>query len=130
MKKIYIIILAACTTSLMFSSCKKVLEKQDLGSFTADQVYNDSTTTKLSIDYIYSQNQPAWFGNVGGLSASVSSLSEEQYGDNVFVKGTATIESVTDLGNTNTAGNYVKIRTINMFIRDVNAGTLDPAVNT
>ena len=128
MKKIYIIILAACTTSLMFSSCKKVLEKQDLGSFTADQVYNDSTTTKLSIDYIYSQNQPAWFGNVGGLSASVSSLSEEQYGDNVFVKGTATIESVTDLGNTNTAGNYVKIRTINMFIRDVNAGTLDPAM--
>jgi hypothetical protein len=128
MKKIYILILAACTTSLMFSSCKKVLEKQDLGSFTADQVYNDSTTTKLSIDYIYSQNQPAWFGNVGGLSASVSSLSEEQYGDNVFVKGTATIESVTDLGNTNTAGNYVKIRTINMFIRDVNAGTLDPAV--
>lgn len=128
MKKIYIIILAACTTSLMFSSCKKVLEKQDLGSFTADQVYNDSTTTKLSIDYIYSQNQPAWFGNVGGLSTSVSSLSEEQYGDNVFVKGTATIESVTDLGNTNTAGNYVKIRTINMFIRDVNAGTLDPAM--
>lgn len=128
MKKIYIIILTACTTSLMFSSCKKVLEKQDLGSFTADQVYNDSTTTKLSIDYIYSQNQPAWFGNVGGLSTSVSSLSEEQYGDNVFVKGTATIESVTDLGNTNTAGNYVKIRTINMFIRDVNAGTLDPAM--
>ncbi|MBT2561260.1 RagB/SusD family nutrient uptake outer membrane protein [Pedobacter sp. ISL-68] len=128
MKKIYIIILAACTTSLLFSSCKKVLEKQDLGSFTADQVYNDSTTTKLSIDYIYSQNQPAWFGNVGGFSASVSSLSEEQYGDNVFVKGTATIESVTDLGNTNTAGNYVKIRTINMFIRDVNAGTLDPAM--
>ncbi|MGM9475768.1 RagB/SusD family nutrient uptake outer membrane protein [Pedobacter sp. GSP4] len=128
MKKIYILIVAACSASLMFSSCKKVLEKQDLGSFTADQVYNDSTTTKLSIDYIYSQNQPSWFGNVGGLSASVSSLSDEQYGDNVFVKGTATIESVTDLGNINTAGNYVKIRTINMFIRDVNAGTLDPAV--
>ncbi len=128
MKKIYILIVAACSASFMFTSCKKVLEKQDLGSFTADQVYNDSTTTKLSIDYIYSQNQPSWFGNVGGLSASVNSLSDEQYGDNVFVKGTATIESVTDLGNTNTAGNYVKIRTINMFIRDVNAGTLDPAV--
>jgi hypothetical protein len=128
MKKIYILIVAACSASFMFTSCKKVLEKQDLGSFTADQVYNDSTTTKLSIDYIYSQNQPSWFGNVGGLSASVNSLSDEQYGDNVFVKGTATIESVTDLGNTNTAGNYVKIRTINMFIRDVNAGTLDPAI--
>jgi hypothetical protein len=128
MKKIYFLAITACVTSLMFTSCKKVLEKQDINTFTADQVYNDSTTTKLSIDYIYSQNQPSWFGNVGGLSASVSSLSEEQYGDNVFVKGTATLESVTDLGATNTAGNYFKIRTINMFIRDVNAGTLDPAM--
>lgn len=126
MKKNTILSLTVCLISLMFSSCKKVLEKQDLGSFTADQVYNDSTTTKLSVDYIYSQNQPAWFGNVGGLSASVNTLSEEVYGDNVFVKGTATSESVTDLGASNTAGNYFKIRTINMFIRDVNAGTMDP----
>jgi hypothetical protein len=127
MKKLTILSLTACLMSVMFSSCKKVLEKQDLGSFTGDQVYNDSTTTKLSIDYIYSQNQPSWFGNVGGLSSSVSSLSDEQYGDNVFVKGTATSESVTDLGATNTSGNYFKIRTINMFIRDVNAGTMEPA---
>lgn len=126
MKKTIILSLTVCLISVMFSSCKKVLEKQDLGSFTADQVYNDSTTTKLSIDYIYSQNQPAWFGNVGGLSGSVNSLSEEVYGDNVFVKGTSTSESVTDLGASNTAGNYFKIRTINMFIRDVNAGTMDP----
>ena len=128
MKKIAILFIGTCVASMMFTSCKKVLEKQDFGSFTSDQVYNDSTTTKLSVDYIYSQNQPSWFGNVGGLSASVSSLSDEQYGDNVFVKGTATIESVTDLGNVNTSGNYFKIRTINMFIRDVNAGALDPAM--
>jgi len=128
MKKLNILSITACLIPLMFSSCKKVLEKQDLGSFTADQVYNDSTTTKLSVDYIYSQNQPAWFGNTGGLSGSVNSLAEEVYGDNVFVKGTATIESVTDIGATNTSGNYFKIRTINMFIRDVNAGTMDPAV--
>ncbi|MDO7743691.1 MAG: RagB/SusD family nutrient uptake outer membrane protein, partial [Pedobacter sp.] len=127
MKKLNILSITACLIPLMFSSCKKVLEKQDLGSFTADQVYNDSTTTKLSVDYIYSQNQPAWFGNTGGLSGSVNSLAEEVYGDNVFVKGTATIESVTDIGAINTSGNYFKIRTINMFIRDVNAGTMDPA---
>lgn len=128
MKKLSILSLTACLIPLMFSSCKKVLDKQDLGSFTAEQVYNDSTTTKLSVDYIYSQNQPSWFGNVGGLSGSVNSLAEEVYGDNVFVKGTVTSESVTDLGATNTSGNYFKIRTINMFIRDVNAGTMDPAV--
>jgi hypothetical protein len=124
MKKLSIL-LTASLISVMFGSCKKVLEKQDLGSFTAAQVYNDSTTTKLSSDYIYSQNQPAWFGNVGGLSASVNTLSEEVYGDNVFVKGTATSESVTDIGAINTSGNYFKIRTINMFIRDVNAGTME-----
>ncbi|UKT65410.1 RagB/SusD family nutrient uptake outer membrane protein [Pedobacter mucosus] len=127
MKNIFFLIIIVCITSLMLSSCKKVLEKQDINTFTAAQVYNDSTTTKLSIDYIYSQNQPSWAGNVGGLSASVNSLSEEQYGDNVFVKGTATIESVTDLGAVNTSGNYFKIRSINMFIRDVNAGTMDPS---
>ena len=127
MKKLTILSLTACLLSLMVSSCKKVLEKQDLGSFTGAQVYNDSITTKLSVDYIYSQNQPAWFGNTGGLSGSVNTLSEEVYGDNVFVKGTATSESVTDIGAINTSGNYFKIRTINMFIRDVNAGTMDPA---
>jgi len=127
MKKLNILTLAACLITLMFSSCKKVLEKQDLGSFTPGQVYGDSITTKLSVDYIYSQNQPSWFGNVGGLSGTVNTLSEEVYGDNVFVKGTATSESVTDIGAINTSGNYFKIRTINMFIRDVNAGTMERA---
>jgi hypothetical protein len=127
MKKLNIVVVTACLSALMLSSCKKVLEKQDLGSFTPSQVYGDSVTTKLSVDYIYSQNQPAWFGNVGGLSGSVNTLSEEVYGDNVFVKGTATSESVTDIGAINTSGNYFKIRTINMFIRDVNAGTMEQA---
>jgi len=122
MKKNIVLIITAVSAFVL--SCKDVIEKQDLGSFTADQVYNDSITTKLSVDYIYSQNQPSWFGNVGGLSGSVNSLSDDQYGDNAFVKGTATIESVTDLGSTHTSGNYTKIRSINMFIRDVNAGTL------
>ncbi|QPH40236.1 RagB/SusD family nutrient uptake outer membrane protein [Pedobacter endophyticus] len=128
MKKIIILSSLALSTVMFFANCKKVLEKQDLGSFTEDQVYNDSTTATLSINYVYSQNQPGWFGNVGGLSASVNALSDEQSGDNVFTRGTATIESVTDLGNVSTQGNYFKIRTINMFIRDINAGTLAPAV--
>ncbi|TBO42661.1 RagB/SusD family nutrient uptake outer membrane protein [Pedobacter kyonggii] len=126
MKKLIILITISASLTMLFSNCKKVLEKQDLGNFVAEQIYNDSVTATLSMNYIYGQNQPSWFGNVGGLSSSVNSLSDEQYGDNVFVKGTATIESVTDLGNLNTAGNYVKIRSINMFIRDINNGTLAP----
>lgn len=128
MKKNYIILALA---TLALASCKKVLDKQDLGSFTADQVYNDSTTTTLAVNYLYSQNQPAWFSNVGGLSGSVNSLSDEQYGDNVFVKGTATFENVTDIYSSNiNSSNYGKIRVINMFIRDVNNGTMVPAMKS
>lgn len=116
----------ACATALLFTNCKKVLEKQDLGNFLAEQVYNDSTTTKLSVDYLYTQNQPGWFGNSGGaVSGTVNTLTEEQYSDNAFTRGALTISSVGDIGTSNAASNnYGKIRTINMFIRDVNAGTL------
>jgi len=130
MKRSYIILLATCAASLMLSNCKKVLEKTDIGAFTANQVYNDSVTTKLSIDYLYGQNQPGWFGNSGGaVSGTVNTLADEQYADNAYVKGTVTIETVGDIGTSNSTSNaYGKIRQLNMFIRDVNAGTLDPAV--
>lgn len=128
MKRINIMILTAALASMMLGSCKKVLDKQDLSSFTAPQVYNDSVTTVLSVNYIYSQNQPLWFGNVGGFSASINSLTDEQYGTSTFTAGTNNVDAVTDIGSSNTAGNYFKIRTINMFIRDVNAGTMAPAV--
>jgi len=109
--------------------CKKVLEKQDLTNFTPDQVFNDSTVAKLDIDYIYSQNQPGWFGNSGGtLGTSYAVISDEQAGDNAYVKGTVTSDLVTDIGNTATSGNYFKIRTINMFIQNMNAGSLDQGV--
>lgn len=123
-------IIAAFITAVSMNSCKKTLEKQDLGNFTADQVYNDSTTAKLSVDYLYTQNQPGWFGNTGGsLSGIVSTLTDEQYSDNVFTRGTATIASVTEIGSQNAnSTNYGKIRTINMFIRDINNGTLPLAV--
>jgi hypothetical protein len=129
MKKINIVITATCIAMIAFASCKKTLDKQDLGSFTASQVYNDSTAAVLSVNYIYSQNQPNWFGNSGGtISGSLGSLTDEQGGDNAFVKGTVTAETVTDIGSTATSGNYFKIRSINMFIRDINAGTLNPGV--
>lgn len=130
MRKLHINIFMFCASVLALSSCKKTLEKQDLGNFLANQVYNDSTTTKLSVDYLYTQNQPGWFGNSGGaVSGTVNTLTEEQYSDNAFTRGTLTILSVGDIGTSNAASNnYGKIRTINMFIRDVNAGTLPLAV--
>ena len=129
MKKISLIIVTAAIGALLLGSCKKVLEKQDLGNFTVSEVFNDSSVAKLSLDYIYSQNQPGWFGNSGGtLGGSYSSITDEQYGDNAFVKGTVTIETVGDIGSSATSGNYFKLRTINMFIANMNAGSLDPDV--
>jgi hypothetical protein len=125
MKKTYAIIAIITIGALVVGSCKKVLEKQDLGNFTIPEVFNDSSVAKLSMDYLYSQNQPGWFGNSGGtLGGSYGSITDEQAGDNAFVKGTVTIESVTDIGSSATAGNYFKIRTINMFIANMQAGTL------
>jgi hypothetical protein len=125
MKKTYSIIAIVTIGALVMGSCKKVLEKQDLGNFTIPEVFNDSSVAKLSMDYIYSQNQPGWFGNSGGtLGGTYSSICDEQAGDNAFVKGTVTIETVTDIGSSATSGNYFKIRTINMFIQNIQAGTL------
>lgn len=127
MKKTYSIITIAAICSLLMGGCTKVLDKQDLGNFTVDEVFNDSSVAKLSLDYIYSQNQPGWFGNSGGtLGGTYSTLTDEQYGDNAYVKGTVTIETVGDIGNQANQGNYFKLRTINMFIQNMNAGSLDP----
>jgi len=129
MKKASSIIAIAAIGSLILGSCKKVLDKQDLGNFTVSEVFNDSSVAKLNLDYIYSQNQPGWFGNSGGtLGGTYSSICDEQYGDNFFVKGTVTIETVGDIGSAANSGNYLKVRTINMFIQNINAGTLDPDV--
>ena len=129
MKKASSIIIIAAIGTLVSAGCKKVLDKQDISNFTPSQVFNDSTVAKLDMDYIYSQNQPGWFGNSGGtLGGSYSSICDEQYGDNAYVKGTVTSELVTDIGAQATSGNYFKIRTINMFIQNMNAGTLDLSV--
>ncbi|HTI11591.1 MAG TPA: RagB/SusD family nutrient uptake outer membrane protein [Puia sp.] len=129
MKKASSIIIIAAIGTLVSTGCKKVLEKQDIGNFTPSQVFNDSSVAKLDIDYIYSQNQPGWFGNSGGtLGGSYSSICDEQTGDNVYVKGTVTSDQVTDIGTQATSGNYFKIRTINMFLQNMNAGTLDQSV--
>jgi hypothetical protein len=129
MKKASSIIIIAAIGTLVSAGCKKVLDKQDISNFTPAQVFNDSTVAKLDMDYIYSQNQPGWFGNSGGtLGGSYSSICDEQTGDNAYVKGAVTSDLVTDIGTQATSGNYFKIRTINMFLQNMNAGTLDPSV--
>lgn len=127
--KTFKMLLTGIAASVFLGSCtKEVLNKQNLVSSTANQIFNDSITVKYNLDYIYDQNLPTWFGNTGGSIGTPNGLSDEQYSDNAYVKGTVTNETVTDIGTSLSPTNsYGKIRTINTFIRDVNAGSVAAA---
>jgi len=134
MKKLYIIALTALTSTLLFSSCKKVLDKPDPQNLQASQIYSDSVVAKFGLDYIYTQNLPSWFGNgsvsyIGSLGPS--NLTEEGGSSNAVMQGTVTSELVGDIGTTNSnATNYGKLRTINQFLQDVDAGSLSAGLKS
>ncbi len=129
--KINYIIFAAFAGAVLFSSCKKVLDKVDVGKGTAEQVYSDSILTKQSVDYIYGQNLPTWGGNGadgGTIPTSLTGLTDETTGDNKFLQGVATSADEGSIGTSNSNSNfYGKMRIINTFIRDCRAGTLPTA---
>lgn len=127
--KIHNILIAAFIGSLLFTSCKKVLDKVDESKGNADLIFGDSALVKQNIDYIYDQNLPTWFGNDGGAiyaaNGSVSGLSDESYGNNKFLQGTLATTDVGDITTANANNNlWAKMRTINTFIRDCGAGQL------
>lgn len=127
MKRIYIIFSAALFAAGALSGCKKVLEKDDLTRASPDFVFSNITLATQSLDFVYGQNQPGWYGSTVGSTPNTG-LCEEAYNDNVFIAGTNgafSRNSVTDLGSNYTKGNnYNKIDIINTFLRDLAAGTL------
>jgi hypothetical protein len=117
----------ALGAAFMLGSCEKALDKMNLSATEGTLIYNDSTLTNLNLNYIYEQNLPVWFGQgpLGFGTVNPTGLSEESYNDNVYVQGAVQQATVTDIGTgLNKDNNYGKIRTINMFIRDVRAGSL------
>lgn len=132
MKTKYTMILAAALGLLALNSCKKVLEKQDLGNFSTSQVFADSAVAKLNMDYIYGQNQPSWYGVTGGgaVSSAVTGLSDETVSTNAsaYVQGLVNRETEGDIGTKSTAGPYFFLSTINAFIQNMNGGPLPIAV--
>lgn len=114
-------IIAACCTTLALTSCEDVLDKTDLSSTSGSLIFKDSTLTQMNLDYIYDQNLPTW-GGTWGLRGD---LSDESYGESKYFEGTLLNSDVTDFGTAlNATNNYGKIRTINMFLSDVNGGSL------
>lgn len=123
--KISKILIPALCLATVFTSCKKVLDNVDQGNAVANQIFNDSTLAVLNLNYIYNSNVPDWGGVTGGAISNPNSLSEESYADTKFFRGTLTVDDVSDIATSvNITNNYGKIRFINTFIRDVNAGTL------
>ena len=115
--------------TFLLGSCEKVLDKENLGATEGSLIYNDSTLANLSLNYIYDLNLPTWFGQstagIGIATINPTVLSDESYADNAYLQGTLQPSDVADFGiSLAPTNNYGKIRTINMFIRDVRAGTL------
>lgn len=110
---------------LGLSSCQKVLDKKDLGTLNGGLIYGDSTLAFLNLSYIYNSNLPDWFGATGGSISGNGSFSEESFGESKFFEGSIAAADVGDYpASTNLNNNYGKIRKINEFIRDLNAGDL------
>ncbi|MFI5157773.1 MAG: RagB/SusD family nutrient uptake outer membrane protein [Sphingobacteriales bacterium] len=126
MKKLYNIslITALAMSALLYSSCKKVLEKGPLTTYTPQQLFSDSAITVTVLNTIYKQNQPGWLGNGGKLSTigtyGYGTLTEENAGSNPLVLGTVTASTVGDIGTVNSNSNYYAfIRNINDFITNL-----------
>lgn len=110
------------------SSCQKVLDKKDLGSIDGALIYSDSTLAFFNMSYIYDQNQPSWYGNMGGAINGNGTFSDEAQGTNLFFQGQVLNSTVADFGTgLNANNNWGKIRKINEFIRDVKNGGMPEA---
>lgn len=126
MKSVYLLALATAA-GLGLSSCEKVLDKSNLNAINANLIYADSTLASLNLNYVYDQNLPGWGGNtsLGFGSINPNTLTDETYGESIYLQGTVQQNDVADFGVANSTGNnYGRLRTINMFLRDVQNGPL------
>ena len=111
MKKIIYYILFLTT---VFTSCKKVLEIEDLGSYDATLVWNDPNVANA-----YMANLYPMFGN---WNTGVDRLSEQLMGIEFYP------DRITVSNAEYKSWDYSRIRLINQAIRDVNNGNLEQAV--
>jgi hypothetical protein len=123
--KLFSKIVAVCCSSLVLTSCVEVLDKTDLSSTNGALIFNDSTLTQMNLDYVYDQNLPTGIASLGPGNPSVTTLADESFGESKLLEGSLLINEVGDFGTSlNATNNYGKIRVINTFLSDVNAGSL------
>jgi hypothetical protein len=131
MKKLnYIALAGLLLSTLLYTSCKKVLaDKVPETTYTTQLLFSDSVVAVQYLNSIYLANQPGWASNGGSLSAlstaGLSNLCEETASNNTYTLGTVTTSTVADIGTANTnSNNYAKIRNINDFISSLPASPI------
>src|SRR5690606_6473686 len=102
-----------CFIGVFTSSCKKVLDIEDIDNYDPQQVWNDPNLANAYMANIYPM-----FGN---WNPGADSDSEQLIGINFYP------DRVTISNGEFKSWNYSNIRLINHEIKDVNAGALDQA---
>lgn len=104
---------------IVLSGCSKVLDKTNLNSFDGKLVFNDSLLAENYLNYIYEQNLPGW------PSGDFTKVSDEIGGETPYFDGTVQVNTVGDYGTSlNDKTVWGKIRAINQFLEQVEAGSL------
>lgn len=105
---------------ILSSGCSKVLDKHNLTSFDQQQIFNDSLLARGYLSYLYDQDSPGW------PSGDFLKCTDEIGGETVYFDGTVQVNTVSDYGTKTTDANFWgKLRGINEFLANVEAGTLD-----
>ncbi len=108
LKIIYIIALAC-----LWSSCKDVLDKTNLGTVSEDLVWNDVNLAEAFISRIYDRNLPTWDRGLSGRC-------DESYGSESYMYGQLTESSVNNWL-------YSQLREINILLANIDGGTIEQA---
>ncbi len=103
--------------ALMFVSCNEVLEKEYLEAINPDDVYTSPELAEAYVNNFYGGVMPGWPITAGESSDEAGRMNTQL---NDFLRGTATIDSYNNWP-------YDRIRTINIFLENINTGTLTDA---
>lgn len=112
MKKIIYILMIG--VGGLVSSCKDVLDIEDLTSYDPDEVWNDANLANAYMANVYEM-----FGN---WSTTAEQRSEQLIGIHFYAN------RITISNGEYKSWDYNRIRLINQAIRDINAGSLDQSV--
>lgn len=101
---------------LLFASCADVLDKEDLSSVPEDKVWSDAGYATAYVNKLCQDNLPGWDAGISGYSDEA----HPNAGTDVLY-GQLTSSSID-------TWNYNQIRNINIFLKDIDTGTIDEEV--